>query len=338
MSIFVGDVVRAMDAWAPQDLAYEWDKVGLHIGSLDTPVTRVMICLTVTEAAFRAARRARAEMIVAHHPLIWEPLKALHTDAPHTRLCLDIAKAGMACFAAHTNLDVVPDGVNGVLAGALGVETTDFLFKAQHARMVKLVCFVPERHLAAVRDAVCAAGAGGIGNYTHCTFSSSGTGTFLPGAEADPYSGKKGVVNEEPERRFEVLVPKEVLFPVIGSMLKAHPYEEVAYDVIPVENQNPEAGLGRMGYLEKPRNLETFAKRVCHALHLDHARVIGAPKKKIKYVGLLGGSGGGEMAKLPGGIDVFVTGDVKYHDALEAAERGIAVIDAGHRGTDFRYA
>jgi len=334
MTITVQDICDAIETWAPASLAYEWDKVGLSIGNPRAQVTRVLACLTVTRDTYRAARKAGAQMLVSHHPLIWEPLKALRPDLPHTRLCLDFVQAGIACFAAHTNLDAAPNGVNAALAEALGLRTVRPLLPVPHARQVKLVTFVPDTHLARLREALSEAGAGVIGSYAHCSFSTPGTGTFRPGNSTNPFSGTKGAVNEEPERRFETLVPKSRLAGVLDALFAAHPYEEVAYDIIPLENRDPAIGLGMRGALERTMSLDGFARRVCKALALDHVRIVGAAKTRVRHVAVLGGAGGAEVNALPDDIDVYVTGDVKYHDAQAALDRGLAVIDAGHAGTE----
>ena len=332
--VTVQDVCAAMDDLAPPGLAYPEDRIGLRIGRPDAPVTRILVALTVTPPAFRAALRARAEMIVSHHPLVWEPLDVIRTDDPTTGLYLDIASAGVACYAAHTNLDVVGGGVNDVLARKLGLAGTRPLLDAPHATSVKLVTFVPESHLDRVRAAVCEAGAGRIGEYTHCTFSAPGFGTFLPGDQAQPFSGERDQVNEEPERRFEVLVPQARLDRVVEVLLEAHPYEEVAYDVVPLGNPSTDVGLGRIGLLKKPVSLRVLAERVRRALGVAHLRYVGDPRRSVQAIGVLGGSGGGEVARIPRRVDALVTGDVGYHDALRAQEQGLALIDAGHAATE----
>lgn len=341
MSMSVRDVCGAIEAWAPLGYAYDWDKPGLSIGNPKARVTRVLVCLTVTRPAFRAARKLRAEMVVSHHPLIWEALKTLRTDDPHTRLCLDFAHAGIACYAAHTNLDVARGGVSAVLAEQLGLLESRPLFPVKHAAQVKLVTFVPETHLPQVRGAVSAAGAGVIGEYTHCSFSTEGIGTFKPGGKARPFAGKKGAVNEEAERRFEILVPKARLSQVLEALLTTHPYEEVAYDIVTLENSDPAIGLGMRGTLARPVTLRSFARHVCLALKVAHVRTVGPLAKRVRRVAVLGGAGGGEVGavpgaplRVPGGIDVLVTGDVKYHDACAAMDRDLAVIDAGHAATE----
>jgi dinuclear metal center YbgI/SA1388 family protein len=330
----VADVIAMMDAWAPPSLAYSWDKAGLATGDPRARVTGVLASLTVTRETLQAARRARANLIVAHHPLIWEPLTTLRRDDPRAALCLDLAAAGLACYSAHTSLDVVPEGVNHVLAKRLGLNHVAPLFRVAQAGQLKLVTFVPETHLAAVRDAVCAAGAGGMGKYSHCTFSAPGTGTFLPGAEAKPFLGKKHKLSEEPERRFETILPQHRLGPVLEALRAAHPYEEIAYDLVKLENDDPAISLGVRGTLAKPETLATFAEHVRKRLGIAHVRFVGDAKRKVQTVAVMGGSGGSSAEEVPDDVDVFVTGDLKYHEALDAAERGLAVIDAGHHGTE----
>jgi len=333
-SYTVREICAAMEAWAPAGYAYDWDKVGLQTGDPDTEVSHVLTCLSITEDALKAARKAKAKMIVAHHPLIWEPLKRLDPRDPHTRLCLELAQEGIACFASHTNLDVVPGGVNHTLALTLGLWNARPLFPAAHARQVKLVTFVPESHLTAVRDALSKAGAGVIGDYKQCSFSTPGTGTFIPGMAADPFCGEPLKLSEEAEIRLEMLVSLAHVPRVVAALMQSHPYEEPAYDLITLENRDPAIGLGMRGELRKAMTLKDFAALVCKSLDLTHARVGGSMRRKVRRVAVLGGSGGGEVAKLPPEVEVYVTGDLKYHDVLEARARGLAVIDAGHAGTE----
>lgn len=330
----VRDVITLMDQWAPPDLAYSWDRAGLATGDPDAEVSRVLVCLTVTRDAFKAARKAKADMIVAHHPLIWDPITTLRRDDARAALSLDIAEAGVACYSAHTNLDIVPGGVNHVLADRLNLTRLRPLFPPKHAGQIKLVTFIPETHLAEVRDAVCTAGAGVIGDYTHCSFSTPGIGTFRPGVGATPFSGSKFQVNQEPEMRFEVILPKARLGDVLAALNEAHPYEEVAYDLFPLLNTDPDISLGLRGELNKAVSLAALAEQVRSALDITHVRCSGDAKRKVKQIAVMGGAGGGSTPQVPGDVDVFVTGDVKYHEAVDAAERGLAVIDAGHHGTE----
>ncbi len=331
----VSDVKRVMDDWAPPTWAETWDRVGLQAGRPDQEIAGVAVCLSVTPGVVAGARAAGANMIVAHHPLIWDPIRALRTDDPQVRLCLDIVAGGMACLAAHTNLDVAPGGVNDALARVLGLEKIKLLFAADEALQVKLVVFVPESHLARLRDAVSAAGAGVIGAYTHCSFSAPGVGTYLPGEGAQPFSGETGKLNEEAERRFETLVPKPRLGAVLRAMFQAHPYEEVAYDVVALENTDPSVGLGRVGELPEAMEQGVFVEHVRQCLAPASIRaVFPGTGRRVRRVAVLGGSGGDQAARMPLDVDAYVTGDVKYHDALSAQARNLLVVDAGHHGTE----
>ncbi len=334
MTITVNTICQAMDAWAPQSLAYDWDKVGLQIGDPGQPVKRVLACLTVTAAAVAKAEQWGAGMIVAHHPILFSALKTLRTDDPHTRLCLRLAARNIACFAAHTNLDVVPGGVNTLLAETLGLQDIVPLIPSPKAGQVKLISFVPDDHLETVRNAVCKAGAGEIGAYTECSFSSPGVGTFRPGDAARPFSGTPGKLNEESERRFETIVTRAVLPRVLAALRDAHPYEEPAFDIVTLENRDARFGLGARGSLARPMALRDFAESVRLALKLSHVRIVGDPRRKVQRVAVCGGAGGGEIPALPRDIDVYVTGDLKYHEADAAQERGLALIDASHDGTE----
>ena len=328
------DVIAAVDRWAPPALAYDWDKVGLATGRPDAMVSKIIVALTVTTENLEAAIAAKAQMIVSHHPLIWEPLTTLRSDNAQARLCLKVANKKIASYSAHTNLDVVPQGINHILANRLGLEDLSPLFPVPHARLLKLVTFVPETHLAALRDAVSAAGAGVIGEYTHCSFSAPGTGTFKPGSGAKPYSGTKHRVNQEPEMRFETLLPKARAAEVVQALKEAHPYDEVAYDLVQLDSVDPAMSLGLRGQLARAVTLGAFASIVRSALAIKHVRVVGDMKSKVRSIAVLGGAGGGSAANVPDDIDVFVTGDVKYHEALDARERGLNIIDAGHHGTE----
>ena len=333
--MIISKICGAIEEWAPKSLAYDWDRIGLSVGDPAAEATRVMVALTPTEGALAAARRRKTQLLVTHHPLIWDPLRTLAEDNPQAALCLGFVRAGIACYAAHTNLDLAPGGVNTVLAERLGLAHTTPLFAAPHAaRQVKLVTFVPEKTLVRLRDAVCDAGAGIIGDYTYCTFSTPGHGTFRPGDETNPYCGRKANLNTEPEHRFEVIVPKHRLHAAIAALRSAHPYEEPAIDVIPLENTDPTSGIGLRGVMEKPMTLAAFAEMVRDRLELGHVRFVGNPKRRVFTAGVMGGSGGSHVGDLPRGVDVYVTGDVDYHDAHTALQKGVAVIDAGHAGTE----
>ncbi len=331
----IQDICDLMETWAPLKLAYPNDTVGLVLGSKDWEVNKVLLCLTITDSIVKQAIQNDVKLIISHHPLIYTPLHKITQDTPYSKRIAQLISREIACYNSHTNLDVAEKGLNYILAQKLEISNTTGLIPVEHIQLFKLVTFVPQNYLEKVREAVCSCGAGIIGEYAYCSFNTSGVGTFLPSEKASPFLGKVGKVNEEKEERFEVLVPSELLNNVIEALLEAHPYEEVAYDIYPLHNKNKKISLGVKGTLEKPILLEEFSNHVKDKLNLSSLRVIGEMTKKIKNVAVIGGSGGGEIKNIPENIDVLVTGDVKYHQALEAIDKELAVIDAGHFGTEY---
>ena len=330
MSVKCQVILDAMERIAPRAMAEDWDNPGLLVGSPAQDVARVLVCLDVSEAVIVRAVKERAELIVSHHPLLFRPIKKLRTDLPQGRMLAQLVKNDIAVFAAHTNLDSAPDGVNDLLAQKLGLVDVEALSETYCEKYTKLVVFVPETHAEAVRAAIGKAGAGQIGNYSHCSFQVKGTGAFLPLEGARPYLGKAGALETVEEVRLEAILPQKIAPRVVRAMLRAHPYEAAAYDLYPLENVVGATGLGRIGRLPQPQPLEAFCSAVKAALGLPQLRLAAGDRDKlVKKVALCGGSGADLAAKAAyRGADVFVTGDVKYHDAQKALESGVALIDA----------
>lgn len=335
IELTIGDVIGWIEQLAPRDLAEEWDAVGLQIGDPRAPVRRVITALTLTSNVVEQAKAFGAQLIVAHHPLIFRPLKSIQHRTRVGSIVTALIKNDIALYAAHTNLDAAVGGVNDGLANRLGLVEVEPLVPAAHLRRYKLVTFVPVEHEAEVRDALAEAGAGIIGNYSHCAFSTQGWGSFKPLAGADPYIGEVGKVERVQEVRLEMVVDHHARERVIDALWKAHPYEEVAYDLYPIEGGRSRAGLGRIGRFPEPMALSDFLAHVADALLLDDVRLAGASKEKVQRVAVVGGSGGSFVTRaLQLGADVLITGDVDYHDADEARHGGLLVVDAGHFGTE----
>jgi dinuclear metal center YbgI/SA1388 family protein len=232
---------------------------------------------------------------------------------------------------AHTNLDIAEGGVNDILASRLHLENTDIVTRVHNTRLKKLVVFVPETHHEAVRQAVGDAGAGWIGNYSHCTFNTPGTGTFVPQEGTNPYIGKQGELERVNEIRLETVVPERIQDKVIAAMLQAHPYEEVAYDLYPLEIMGQALGVGRVGDLVEEMTLAEFAEFVKQQFEVPTVRVVGPLDRKIRRVAVWGGSGEEYFPDaLRKGADVFVVSDIRYHYAQDAAAEGLCMIDPGH--------
>ena len=330
----IQDLVGLIHRLYAPELAEDWDNVGLQVGDPGRALDRVMVALDPGLEAVEAARDAGAQALVTHHPLLFKPVKRLTPDDAVGKVLWAAVRDDVAIISAHTNLDCAVDGLNSWLAQKMGVEQAVPL-QAVAGDYLKLVVFVPVGHEDAVADALFSAGGGQIGAYDQCSFRSSGEGTFRPGPGTQPYIGTVGQREKAEEVRLETIIPKRKLLRVLEKMQKAHPYEEVAYDLLPLQNQVPGAGLGRIGRLAQQASLGEFAARVKDFLGCDHLRLIGADQMPVRKVALCGGSGAFLLQTAHRqGADVLVTGDVKYHEARQAEELGIALIDAGHFATE----
>jgi dinuclear metal center YbgI/SA1388 family protein len=334
-NVRVQDLLGLVHGLFPPELAEEWDNVGLQVGDPTATVTRLLVALDPSAAAVAAAEAQDAQLLITHHPLLFKPLRRLTPDDPVGRVVWQAVRHGVAIIAAHTNLDVAGDGLNRWLANRIGLEKEEPLQPAAGS-FFKLVVYVPGEYGEAVADALFAAGAGQIGAYDQCSFRTTGIGTFRPGAGATPFIGTVGQRERVEEVRLETVVPQRRLSRVLERMIKAHPYEEVAYDLLPLANQLPGAGLGRIGRLAEPLALAALAERIKGALGCQTVRLVGQSEQVVSKVAVCGGSGAGLIQEARRrGADVLVTGDVKYHEARQAEELGLALIDAGHFATEY---
>jgi dinuclear metal center YbgI/SA1388 family protein len=332
----VRDVARALEAWAPPASAQSYDNVGLQVGD---PERRVRRALDLTPAVVTEARGTDADLILTHHPLIFRPLRSVTTQRWHGFLTLQLAEAGIALYCAHTNLDAAPGGVSFALAHQLDLTDVAFLAPLSES-LYKLVTFVPTSHFEAVRAALAEAGAGRIGAYEACAFASTGTGYFRPGREASPFIGTAGGPLESAEEmKLEVEVARWALSHVLTALRAAHPYEEVAYDIYPVQQPSTQAGLGAIGRLASPEPLPDFLQRVATRLGAAGLRYTGDPSAHVAQVAVCGGAGSDLVQQaLQAGADAYVTADVTYHTFFDVlAPDGtprMALIDAGHYETE----
>jgi dinuclear metal center YbgI/SA1388 family protein len=329
----VRDVTAILEEWAPREIAWEGDNVGLQVGRGDDPVRGVLVTLEVTDEVIREARQRRASLVVSHHPLVFRPLRAVATDTPEGRRIAGLLKHGLALYAAHTNLDFASAGTSFVLAERLGIVKSKFLH-APYRVQKKIVTFVPEPAVERVAAAMARAGAGVIGNYESCSFRIAGEGTVRGNAASNPAVGRRGTLEHAKETRIEMVVPGPSLDDVVTAMRSAHPYEEVAYDVYPLETPSRAYGMGVVGELDRPAKLRTFLERIRRSLGIPHLRYTGDPDRQVRRVAVCGGSGAELLsAAIAAGADAFVTADVKYH-AFHDSTGAIALIDAGHYETE----
>lgn len=324
-------IIQYFEEFAPKHLAMEGDKIGLQVGTLQKEVKKVMVALDVLEEVVDEAIAEGVDLIIAHHAVIFRPLKNLRTDLPSGRLYEKLIKHDIAVYVAHTNLDVAEGGINDLMAEALGLTDVNILEKWHEQKLKKIVVYVPLSHADAVRDAMSQAGAGSIGQYSHCTFGVRGTGTFMPGEGTDPYIGEQGKIEEVEEMRIETIMPEDIQARVVKAMIKAHPYEEVAYDIYPVEQAGAALGIGRIGKLKESVTLREFAEHVKGAFDVTGVRAVGNLDTIVQKVAVLGGDGNSFVPKaMFRGADVLVTGDIYYHTAHDAMVGGLSIIDPGH--------
>lgn len=329
----VADVLSALESIAPARWAFSYDKVGLQVGDPSSKVLRAVVALDRSQAAVHFALKEDAQLLLTHHPLLFQPL-AVVTPGDHVgKTVMELVKHGIAHVAAHTNWDSAPGGINDVLAELLHLTEVTPFGEAAKVKRHKIVFTVPEAQSGPCVDACSEAGAGVIGAYRRCSFSVGGVGTFEPVEGAQPAIGAVGRQEEVNEARVEMTAPADRVSAVLRALRRVHPYETPAIDVYELTAE-PEMPAGRIGVLRAPVSLREFATQVDQQLE-SRSLVWGDPGKLIRKVALTGGAADSEWrAARNAGADVFVTGEVKQHVALEAMESGIPIIAAGHFATE----
>lgn len=328
----VRDVIDVMESWAPSSLAESWDNVGLITGDTDSNVSHVIVTLDVTEKVLDEAAKHQAPMVISHHPPIFKPLLTLSGNKAAQHIIVQAVKRDIPLFAAHTNLDQAPEGVSVTLAHTLGLRSVSFLETTSGA--VKFVAFVPPDYTDRVREAAGAAGAGIIGEYSFCSYTAQGTGTYMPSDKAAPYEGSAGKLSRCSEDRIEMIVPSPFVSRVIEAARAAHPYEEMAYDIFPLSNTAGAFGYGAVGELEAPMTGDAFIEHLSFVLQTTPYHVSEGRNISVQRIAVLGGSGKDFIERaLSVRADVFVTGEIGYHEYLSYG-REIMLVDATHRATE----
>lgn len=328
----INRIVNIMEKLAPPSLAEEWDNSGLQIGDATRRVTNILLSLDVNPGVVDEAIALGAELIITHHPLIFPNTQSIDLNKPLGKVIDAAIKGDISIYSAHTNLDKAKGGVNDQLARVLGLKDVKTLLPEQH-NLYKLVVFVPKTAEIMVKQALGDIGSGVVGNYSHCSFAAPGEGNFKPLHGATPAIGEIDSLTSVEEVRLEVLVRANVLAGAVSAMLKAHPYEEVAYDVYPLKNSDDSFGLGRIGTLKAPVKLSKFID-ICRKNLRVQPRVAGNVDS-VQKVAVCGGSGAGLISTAKkADADLLVTGDIKYHDAWLTKDLNFCVIDCGHDATE----
>jgi dinuclear metal center YbgI/SA1388 family protein len=364
----VSDIATAIEKIVPLELAQDWDNVGLLIGDPRKSVKNILLTIDVTKEVLAEAIKQKTDLIIAYHPVIWDALKKITAEpvvkprlapapvagaasatgaeakAPHSGpreagtptpgIVYELIRRGIAVFSIHTALDSAVGGVNDGLAEIIGIADAkpigDYVGYSGPDNY-KLVVFVPVESVAKVSEAVFAAGAGGIGNYKNCSFRTEGTGTFLPLEGAKPAIGKKGRLEKVPEVRFETIVPAEKLQQVIAAVKKAHPYETPAYDVFKLYSSQNKFGLGRIGRLAQPLSVEQIIRRIKRHTGAKAVGIVGDAKRLVKSAAVCAGYCGKIInAVIAAKVDLYLTGELKHHQALAAQQAGVTCICLSH--------
>ncbi|MGL5755100.1 MAG: Nif3-like dinuclear metal center hexameric protein [Paraclostridium sp.] len=319
----------------PLDLAYDWDNVGLIVGDYDSEIKRVMIALEANESVVDEAIDNNIDLIITHHPFIFSKMKKINSSDLKGKLIHKLIKNNIAIYSMHTNFDIAFDGLNDYFVDMLKLNNVCILDKTNSETLYKIAVYVPKTHLDKVRTALGNSEAGYLGNYKDCSFSIEGEGRFKPCKGANPYIGEEGALESVHEVKIETIVTQRKLGGVINAMIKAHPYEEVAYDLYKLENKGEAVGLGRYGKLAEPIAFKDLGMILKESLDIKHLRVVGDLNEKVSKIAIVTGSGADMIKKAyKSGCDVLITGDIKYHDAQDTLDMGMKVIDCGHFDTE----
>jgi dinuclear metal center YbgI/SA1388 family protein len=331
MAATVKDILACLDAAYPFSWAVPEDRVGLQVGDPSAPVTTVLVALEASLAVVAEARDHGAELLLTHHPLLYQPVTEIREDRPQGRLLAELLRAGMAAAACHTNLDLAPEGMNEHLGQELGLQDLEVLEPLRRDAWRKLAVFVPVGYEDRVRAALCNDHVGVIGRYSHCTFAARGQGTYLPLEGAQPFRGEVAALSRAEESRLEVVVPESEVAPTLARLKKAHPYEEVACDLYPLADAGPTLGFGRVGRLPQALSWEEVVNRVKEVFAVPGVRVWGRPPAAVSRLAVCGGSGGDLIGQAQQkGASVYVTGEVRHHQAVPGLGEEFALIEVGH--------
>jgi dinuclear metal center YbgI/SA1388 family protein len=325
----ISEITNYLESLAPLSSQESYDNSGLLTGSKNDEVTNVLIVLDCTEAVLDEAIRKKCNLIIAHHPIIFKGLKKLTGSNYVQRTVIKAIQNNIAIYAIHTNLDNFKYGVNKKIGDLLGISNPKILQPAENT-LTKLTVFVPTDHAEKVMNAMFEKGAGKIGNYSDCSFSSSGNGTFKAGELASPFVGETGVRHSEPETKIEVLVSNHRIHSIVAAMIEAHPYEEVAHDLIPLSNSNIHEGAGMIGDLASPMHETELLQKIKSTFKCEIIRHTAFLNKPVQRIAWCGGSGSFLLSRaIAAKADFFITGDFKYHEFFDT-ENQIVIADVGH--------
>ncbi len=331
MSELLQDIINLLESRYPSAWAVPGDRVGLEVGHPGQQVEAILVALEATPAVIAEAGHRGAQLLLTHHPLLYQPLQDVREDRPGGRLLAALLRAGLAMVSCHTNLDIAPGGLNDYLARKLELTGVEVLTPTTRDPWYKLVVFVPAGYEDRVRQALGDAGLGVIGRYSHCSFTSPGQGAYRPLPGAQPFQGEVGQLSRAEESRLEILAPESLLPGALSRLKEAHPYEEVAYDLYPVRHPGTPLGLGRIGAWPEPRPFSQVIAAVKQIFGVETVQVWGSPPQQVQRLALCSGSGGDLLADALGrDAQIYLTGEVRHHQVPPGLAEGFAVVAVGH--------
>lgn len=326
----IKDIVASLNNFAPLHYQESYDNSGYQVGNPDSEVKSALLTLDVTESTIEEAISLECNLVIAHHPLLFKPLKSLTGKNATERIVIKAIQNDITIYAAHTNLDNMQEGVNQKISEKLGLKNVKILSPLSH-NILKLHTYVPEKDADVLLEGLFTAGAGDIGKYYECSYQSNGQGTFRPGEESNPTIGESGGKRESvKEQRIEVIFPEERKDKILQALFKYHPYEEVAYGILRLENEDQTKGAGMVGDLSQAIKAEDFFNLLKNNMEATVIRHTRLHQKTIQKIAFCGGSGSFLLQNaIDIGADVFLTADFKYHQFFEA-ENKIIIADIGH--------
>lgn len=326
----VSEVASVLEELAPLELAEAGDKVGLIVGRTEQEVITALVALDLTEEVIAEAEEVKAGLIITHHPPFRRVVADLRWDSPAGRLLGKLIKKEISLYTMHTNYDRAPRGLNDYLARLLHL-VKPHPVEAGGEKYLKLVVFLPKGYEDVIMEGLTRAGAGWIGNYSHCTFQTEGTGTFLPREDTNPFLGEAGKLERAVEVRLETIFPARLERKILRALLAVHPYEEVAYDLYPLVQSTGNTGWGRIGNLPRELSWEDFLARIKEIFAPPVLKRGGYLTDKVKRIAIVAGVGGRFLQQVKEmGADVFITSDLGYHDFLTARQAELTIVDPGH--------
>lgn len=325
----IAEIIQTIEDFAPISYQENYDNAGLLVGDKLADCTGVLICLDAIETVIDEAIAKKCNLVVAHHPIIFSGLKKITGKNYIERVIIKAIKNDISIYACHTNLDNVRLGVNNIIADKIGLQNRKIL-EPKSGILKKLFTYVPSANKDALLNALFAAGAGNIGNYSECSFAVDGVGTFKGNENSNPVVGERNIKSTEPENKIEVIFPNYLEAKILKALKENHPYEEVAYEIISLDNSYQEVGSGLIGELEKAVDETEFLSSLKEKMQTDCIRHTSLLNRKIKKVALCGGSGSFLLSKaIAQQADIFITADFKYHQFFDA-DNQIIIADIGH--------